>query len=100
MINNAKEHGDLYYFEDGQSLSTFVTNSFFGFHSNCQDIKLWNFQLGHPSFHYLRKLFPTIFVNKDPPSLNYEFWAKHHRKSYPSKFYQPSKYFHLIHNDI
>ena len=28
MISNAKEHGGMYYFEDGQSLSTFVANSF------------------------------------------------------------------------
>ena len=26
--------------------------------------------------------------------------AKHHRASYPSKSYQPSKPFHLIHSDI
>ena len=73
MIGNAKEHGGLYYFEDGQSLSTFVANSFFGFHSNCQDIILWHFWLGHPCFHYLRKSFPTLFVDKDPSSLHCEF---------------------------
>ena len=63
---------------------------------------LWHFQLGHPSFHYLRKLFPTLFVNKYPSSLHCEFCvlAKHHRASYPSKSYQPLKPFHLIHSDI
>ena len=91
MIGNVKEHGGLYYFKDGQSLSTFV-----------QDIMLWHFRLGHPSFHYLKKLFPTVFVNKDPSSLHCEFCvlAKHHRASYSSKSYQPSKPFHLIHSDI
>ena len=102
MIDNAKEHGGLYYFEDRQSLSTFVASSFFCFHSNCQDIMLWHFWLGHPSFHCLRKIFPTLFINKDPSSLHCEFCvlAKHHQASYPSKSYQPSKPFHLTHSDI
>ena len=34
--------------------------------SNCKDeIMLWNLRLGHPSFTYLKMLFPSLLKNKD-----------------------------------
>ena len=86
-IGNAKENGGLYYFEDGQISSALVQRAFFGSISSSsdQDILLWHFQLGHPSFFYLKQLFPNLFINKDPSSLQCEICAlaKHHRSSYP-----------------
>jgi hypothetical protein len=37
-----------------------------------QDIWLWHYQLGHPSFSYLQHLFPTIFENVLLSSFKYK----------------------------
>ena len=58
--------------------------------------------MGHPSFFYLKRLFPKLFINKDPSSFQCEAcaFAKHHKSSYPSQSYISSKPFQLIHSDI
>ena len=73
------------------------------FASNNKDIMLWHFRLGHPSFRYLKHLFPKLFVNKDPSMLHCEIceFAKHHRTSFPvQSSYNPSKPFSIIHNYV
>lgn len=43
------------------------------------DIMLWHFRLGHLSFRYLEKPFPSLFINKDPRLFHCEIrqLAKH-----------------------
>ena len=63
---------------------------------------LWRYRLGHPSFSYLLHLFSQIFKNKNLDSFKCEIcqFANHHRTSFPSLKYNPSKPFSLIHSDI
>ena len=63
---------------------------------------LWHYRLGHPSFQYLKHLFPSLFRNKNPSSFQCEFCelAKHHRTSFPLQPYRISKPFSLIHSDV
>lgn len=61
-----------------------------------------HFRLGHPSFHYLKKLFPKLFINKDPSSFHCDIsaLAKHHKSTYSPRVYTPTTPFALIHSDI
>lgn len=48
---------------------------------------LWHFSLGHPSFEYLKKLFPSLVKHKNP-------------LLFPLQPYTESKPFSIVHNDI
>jgi len=63
---------------------------------------LWHFRLGHPSFYYLRHLFPKLFLNKNPASFQCEICelAKHCRTYFPAQPYKPTKPFSVIHSDV
>ena len=106
MIGSARQSEGLYFFEDGsnlrqqsQSLSTCLESMSV---SSDNDIMLWHFRLGHPSFRYLKYLFPKLFMNKDPSFFKCEICelAKHHRVAFPSQPYKPSKPFSIIHSDV
>ena len=93
----------LYYFnkgssEDGmaQGLSGTSSPTIRG------QIMLWHLRLGHPSFQYLKHLFPTLFKNVDCSSFQCEscILAKSHRISYTPKPYRASKPFYLIHSNV
>ena len=104
-IGNARECGGLYYLDedtlDGQ-VSNLGCKSLSVSLSCESDIMLWHYRLGHPSFPYLKNLFPALFKNKDPSLFKCEICqlAKHHRVSYPSQPYKNSKPFYVIHSDI
>ena len=103
MIGSAKEYGGLYYFTSENTLSKQIQkphcSSLF---SVSYEIMLWHFRLGHPSFSYLKHLFPSMFQNKNIDLLQCEVCqlAKHKRSSFPTLKYNPSKPFALIHSDI
>ena len=61
-----------------------------------------HYRLGHPSFVYLAKLFPRLFINKNPASYHCEIcqFAKHTRTVYPQIPYKPSTVFSLVHSDV
>ena len=103
-ISNAKLSGGLYYFDDGSLPKDSVSTSCLGVISDFgkNDIMLWHFRLGHPSFHYLKRLFPSLFSNKNPSSFQCEICAlaKMHRSPYFSRPNVPSKSFSLVHSDI
>lgn len=69
--------------------------------NNCA-IMLWHYRLGHPSFVYLSKLFPSLFRNKKPSLFQCEICqlSRHVRNSFPAHDYKASHPFHMIHNDI
>ncbi|RVW35044.1 hypothetical protein CK203_079812 [Vitis vinifera] len=56
------------------------------------EIIMLHYRLGHPSFVYLAKLFPRLFINKNPASYHCEIcqFAKHTRTVYPQIPYKPS----------
>ncbi|RDY13293.1 hypothetical protein CR513_01815, partial [Mucuna pruriens] len=76
MIDSAKERDGLYYFDVGPNLS-------------------------HPSFQYLKFLFPNLFINKSF-FLQCKIcqFAKHHHTSFPSQSYKQIAPFTIIHSDI
>ena len=95
--------GGLYYldgdFSDNkkvQALSSVGSNSVY------EQIMLWHLRLGHPSFPYLKHLFPNLFKGLDCSSLYCESCclSKSHRNTYLPKPYVSSKPFYLIHSDV
>jgi len=67
-----------------------------------RDVMMWHRRLGHPNFHYLKRLFPGLFINKDPKKFHCEICqlAKHTRASFPAKPYNESSPFSLVHSDV
>ena len=63
---------------------------------------LWYRRLGHPSFFYLKHLFPNLFHNKLLLSFQCDICqlAKHHHASFLIQPYKASKPFTLIHSDV
>ena len=65
-------------------------------------IMLWHKRLGHPSFSYLKHLFPEF--SKEISSSQFHcdacHLAKDHRVSFNSRGYSASKAFYLIHSDV
>ena len=65
-------------------------------------IMVWHCRLGHPSFSYLKHLFPVLFQKVDPLSFQCEscLLAKSQQKTYIPKPYYTSKPFYLFHSDV
>lgn len=81
-----------------------MTPSFGGLSSMsvCDKIMLWHLKPRHPSFQYLKHLFPYLFKNLNCSSFQCEscVLAKSHRNTYISKPYRASKPFYMIHSDV
>lgn len=98
-IGNAREDSGLYYFMrvvslDG-SCQMAVRSS-----SRRHQVMLLHYRLGHPSFLYLRRLFPSLFRNNDFFSCEVCQLAKHKRVCSPPQPYQASCPFALVHSDL
>ena len=67
-----------------------------------QEIWLWHHWLGHPSFFYLRHLFPSLFSNLDSTMFKCKtcILVKSHRVPYPINSKRCEKPFMLIHSDV
>lgn len=103
MIGSAKLIDGLYYFEDEESKNKEAQG--FSSISSTQvkdQIMLWQYRLGHPSFPYLKKLFPSLFNGLNCSEFHCEncILSKSHRPINPSRPYQASKPFYLIYSDI
>ena len=59
------------------------------------EIWLWHRRLGHASFGYLKKLFPSLFANSDICEL-----AKSHRASFPLILNKILFPFMVIHSNV
>jgi transposase InsO family protein len=66
------------------------------------EIWTWHRRLGHPSFSYLNKLLPSLFVDLKTSDFQCETCvkAKSHRVSYKPSLNKCSKPFDLIHSDV
>jgi len=103
MIGRARMLEGLYYFDEvpvsNKKAQSFNSTSSI---SVREKIMLWHYRLGHPSFLYLKHLFPKLFKGIDCSSFHCEscIFAKFHRSTYLPKPYQASKPFYLIHSDV
>ncbi|WKA00241.1 hypothetical protein VitviT2T_018620 [Vitis vinifera] len=109
IIGRGTKKGGLYYMEDfsiGQANHTRSSSD-----RNKANILLWHRRLGHPSFGYLKLVFPTLFSGFS----NLDFkcvgsisqihhtslrLVKSHRVSYPLSFNKSQMPFELIHSDV
>ena len=67
-----------------------------------KEIMLNHLRLGHPNFMYLKRLFLSLFLNKNTSSIQCDMceFAKHSRSSYHLTSYKASFPFATIHSDI
>ena len=61
---------------------------------------LLHYCLGHPSFSYIRRLFPYLFSKKESFTCEISLLAKHTCVPFTVQIYRPSRPFSLIHSDI
>ena len=94
----------LYYLEDSYSVNTPTL----GLKCNVsslpvrEQIMIWHYRLGQPSFAYLKHLFPNLFYKLSHENFQCDVccFSKSHRSPYHSKTYRSSKPFYLIHSDV
>nr|KYP52272.1 hypothetical protein KK1_025876 [Cajanus cajan] len=89
MIGNAREIDGLYLFEDDKDMGRHSQSScpYSSLISKENEVILWHYMLDHPSFNYMKHLFPNWFNKNNLSSFTCETCqlAKHHRSSYPSQ---------------
>ena len=63
---------------------------------------LWHRRLGHASFGYMKKLFPSLFANVDVSSFKCDVCelAKSHRASFPLSLNKSPVPFIIIHSEV
>ncbi|XP_062107930.1 lysine-specific demethylase JMJ26-like isoform X2 [Humulus lupulus] len=102
-IGSVRMSNGLYYFEDilsnnkiAQGLSSISSFTVY------DQIMIWHYKLGHPSFSYLKRLFPGLFKKLNPLFFHCDscLLAKSQRKSYIQKSYCPSKPFYLFYGYV
>lgn len=97
IIGRGTERGGLYYFDEvaqqGRSMLAQRTAN--------QQLWLWHRRLGHPSFSYLKLLFPSLFTHPSA-SFNCEtcIRAKSHRTIFRPNNTRVDKLFSLVHSDV
>ncbi|CAN1141771.1 Retrovirus-related Pol polyprotein from transposon TNT 1-94 [Linum perenne] len=82
--------------DKGQGLACASSSTVYG------ELMLLHSRFGHPSFHYLKHLFPSKFRGIKPSSFKCDAcqFAKDHRATFPARMYSSSKPFYLIHSDV
>lgn len=97
-LGHGTRRGGLYYLED--------LNCGKAFHVRNEKLKnkvwLWHRRLGHPSFGYMRKLLPHLFVGFNNEEFICETCvkAKSHRNNYPDSLNKSSSVFDIVHTDV
>jgi hypothetical protein len=100
IIGRGTKRGGLYYMEDfSVGRAHHVSSSL---SSKTRQIWLWHRRLGHPSFEYLRHLFPDLFSDVETSELNCDtcILAKSHRATYSLSMNKSDIPFALIHSDV
>lgn len=101
-IGSAKEHEGLYYFDADESKQHQISTCGSVSLPKTSELMLWHSRMGHPSFQYLKHLFPSLCSNKTIHELQCEVCelAKHQRTSSKHSSYKPTQPFSLIHSDL
>ena len=74
MIGIAERKDGLYYFSGvGDSGRVKSQNKMFTSVVSHSDIMLWHHRLGHPSYSYMKVLYPNLFVNKEKVSFQCQY---------------------------
>ena len=100
IIGRGTKRGGLYYLDDfNHGKANHVHHQL---SSKEREIWLWHRRLGHPSFEYLRHLFPNLFLQSKDVNFNCKtcILAKSHRNSYHASLNKSSIPFALIHSDV
>ncbi|KAM2733441.1 hypothetical protein EV2_036866 [Malus domestica] len=99
--------GKLYYLELTTSSSSLLTQALSvddsqGVTNKVSDIWMWHRRLGHASFGYLHKLFPSLFVKTDVSQFKCDVceMAKSHRTSFPPSLNKSTVPFMIVHSDV
>ena len=97
IIGCGTEHGSLYYVDKvsqkGHAMLAHGTVT--------RQLWLWHRCLGHPSFGYLKILFPSLFTsNTEPIKCETCIRAKNHRVTFPLKNNKVNFVFSLVHSDV
>ena len=102
IIGRDTKRKGLYYVDNVASGHVHQVQSHNG--NNHKNIWLWHRRLGHASYGYLKKLFPSLFDDiLDPSSslkCNVCILAKSHQTSYPVNLNKRTKPFELIHSHV
>ena len=105
-IGYGVKRGKLYYLDLQSETSSRLQQAFAvestGSPKKIAEILLWHRRLGHASFGYLKKLFPSLFTNLDISIFKCEVCelAKSHRTSFPLIFNKSPVPFMVIHSDV
>ena len=99
--------GKLYYLELISNSSRMLTQALAvegnqGDRNKASEIWLWHRRLGHASFGYLRRLFPSLFVKHNISDFKCGVceMAKSHHTSLPPSLNKSSIRFMIIHSDV
>ncbi|CAL9027038.1 unnamed protein product [Prunus brigantina] len=102
-IGHGKRMGGLYYLQlPAAAVRGCVANKVQGGSvKDKQQLWLWHRRLGHPSFGYLKHLFPSLFSSCDESSFKCEtcVMAKSHRTVFPLSNNKAALPFELVHSD-
>ncbi|XP_021827419.1 uncharacterized protein LOC110768047 [Prunus avium] len=103
-IGHGKRIGGLYYLQlPAAAVRDCVANkALSGSVKDKHQLWLWHRPLGHPSFGYLRHLFPSLFSSCDESSFKCEtcVMAKSHRTVFPLSNNKAALPFELVHSDV
>ncbi|CAN1225016.1 Retrovirus-related Pol polyprotein from transposon RE2 [Linum perenne] len=103
VIGKGRLREGLYYLDmedscnkKGQSMACTSSTSVYG------EIMSLHSRFGHPSFLYLKHLFPSLFkgIKLSDFSCDACHYAKDHRTVFSTRGYSPSKPFYLIHSEV
>ena len=101
MIDSAKECGGLYYLNNEDSSRQNLVFKYFSVSLCENNVMLWHYRLGHPSFPNMKNLFSSLYNNKDPSSFQCVVCQVSKHIMY---LFQPSHVnillLSIIHNDI
>ena len=99
MLFRSKRNG-LYYLEELKTGRAFLTSEIGNVQRN--KVLLWHKRLGHPSFGYMKKISPHLFLGLNNENFICEtcIKAKSHRTSFGNSFNKCVEPFELIHTDV
>ena len=107
MIGYGIRRGKLYYLELNSNNSGLLTQALSVNENPIENNKgsamwMWHHRLGHVSFGYLHKLFPSLFMKNNASQFKCDVceMAKSHRSSFPPSLNKRSVPFMIVHSDV